>query len=203
MGLMRRKTASDELRRAALTALASALEQQAKQRGKSRKPKLTGVRALATGAVIYTAGRAAFANRELLRDQLSGDGRVRDEEDEQDEPVEEDEPRAEEQDQPEDEEYEEPSAEEDEDYEEPSAEEDEEPEDEQDEEPSAEEEEEPSAEEDEDYDEPSAEEEDDYEEEEEEPQPPPRRKPTRSKRDSAPSLELPSRPSRPRAPVKT
>ena len=95
MGLLKRKSPTDELRRAAMIALVSALENQVQDR--RSKPRMSGMKALATGAVIYTAGRAAFSNREFLRDQLAGDGRGRDDEDED-----------EYYDEPEDEEYEEP-----------------------------------------------------------------------------------------------
>jgi hypothetical protein len=215
MGLsLRRKNPTDELRRAALVALASALENQVQER--RSKPRMSGVKALAAGAVIYTAGKVAFSNRDFLRDQLSGDGRGRDDEPEDDEYEEYDEPEDEEHDESEDEEYDEP---EDEEYDEPEAEEDEEPEDDEYDEPRAEEDEEddeePSAEEDEpedeDYEEPSAEEDEEPEddepsaEEDEEEEPQSRRRPSRAKRKPgrAPSLDLPPRPSRPRTPVRT
>src|ERR687895_160903 len=129
----KRRTTSDDVRRVALAALATALDDR-KEEAK-RKPGLTGVRAVATGAVIYTAGKAAFTSRRFIRDHLGSDARGKDEDEEA---------RAEE-----DEDYEEAQAAEDEyedeEYEEPRAEEDEEPEDEEYEEPRAEEDEEPQA----------------------------------------------------------
>lgn len=193
----KRKTTTDDVRRVALAALASALDDR-KEEAK-RKPGLTGVRAVATGAVLYTAGKAAFTGRRFVREHFGSDG-AEDRADEDEEEVEDDEPRAE----AEEEEYEEdeePEAEAEEDEEpEAEAEEDEEPEAEadEDEEPEAEADEEPEAEEDV----------DDYEEDE--PRRKPKSKPRRrsaalSKRDlgGVPSIELPSRPSRPRPSVRT
>src|SRR5918992_949290 len=110
----KRRTTSDDVRRVALAALATALDDRKEEAKK--KPGLTGMRAVATGAVIYTAGKAAFGSRRFIREHLGSNTREEDEEYE--------EPEAEE-----DEEYEEPRAEEDEEYEEPGAEEDEENED--------------------------------------------------------------------------
>jgi hypothetical protein len=96
---------------------------------------------------------------------------------------------------------------EDEDYDEPRAEEDEEPEEDEDyDEPRAEEDEEPEDDEYEDEEPRAEEDEDDYEEsepEEERRRPPSRRPPAHAKRDpdEVPDVELPSRPSRSRAPV--
>src|ERR687895_648162 len=126
----KRRTTSDDVRRVALAALATALDDRKEEAKK--KPGLTGMRAVATGAVIYTAGKAAFGSRRFIREHLGSNSR---EEDEYEDSQEEDE-----------DEYEEPRAEEDEDYEEPEPEEDEEYE------------EEPRAEEDEEYEEPRAEE---------------------------------------------
>jgi hypothetical protein len=220
---IKHKPNADDVRRVALAALATALEDRKEEAKK--KPGLTGVRAVATGAVIYTAGRAAFTGRRFVRDHFGSDGQGHERDDDADE-EEYDEPRAEEDEEYEDEEEEEPRAEEDEEYEdededeEPRAEEDEEYEDEDEEdEPRAEEdeeyedeeeEEEPRAEEDEEYEDeeeeqPRAEEDDDdYEESEpEESEPPSRRPPSHAKRDpdEVPDVELPSRPSRSRAPV--
>jgi hypothetical protein len=190
---LKHKPNADDVRRVALAALATALEDRKEEAKK--KPGLTGVRAVATGAVLYTAGRAAFTGRRFVRDHFGSDGQGRERDDEADE-EEYDEPRAEE-----DEEYED-----EEEYEEPRAEEDEEDEEqEEDEEPRAEEEDE-EYEDEEEYEEPRAEEEedDDYEESEpEEEEPPSRRPPSHAKRDpdEVPDVELPSRPSRSRAPV--
>jgi hypothetical protein len=186
---MKHKPNADDVRRIALAALASALEDRKEEAKK--KPGLTGVRAVATGAVIYTAGRAVFSGRRFVRDHMGSDGDASKRDDDEYE-----DPDAEEDDQYEDEDYDEPRAEEDEepdedeDYDEPRAEEDEEPEDDE------YEDEEPRAEEDE----------DDYEEsepEEERRRPPSRRPPAHAKRDpdEVPDVELPSRPSRSRAPV--
>jgi hypothetical protein len=192
----KRWASGDDVRKVVLAALATALDDR-KEEAK-QKPGLTGVRAVATGAVIYTAGRAAFSGGRFIKERFGSDGRPDDDdrsEDEEYEDEEYDEPRAEEE-ELEDEEYED----------EPRAEEDEEPEDEEyDDEPQAEDEDEPK---DEDYEEPEAEEdEDDYEEEPEEEKPrvarPARRPPRHAKRipEDSPIAELPTRPSRSRSPV--
>src|SRR3954470_14116682 len=67
----KRKTTAEDVRRVALAALASALDDR-KQEAK-KKPGLTGVRAVATGAVLYTAGRAAVAGRRFYRDRFGAD----------------------------------------------------------------------------------------------------------------------------------
>jgi cobalamin biosynthesis protein CobT len=67
--LTRRKKPIDDLKDAAIEALANALDDDKR----AAKPGMTGVRALATGAVIYTAGRAAFKGRRFVREQLSSD----------------------------------------------------------------------------------------------------------------------------------
>jgi hypothetical protein len=198
----KRRTTSEDVRRVVLAALATALDDR-KEEAK-RKPGLTGVRAVATGAVLYTAGKAAFTSRRFIRDHLGSDGSEdRTAADEDDEEFEDDEPRAEED---EDYEDEEPEAEEEE---APAAEEDEDYEEEEPEEPEAEEDEEPEAEEDEDFEEEEPEE-PEAEEDEQEAAPrgrrsPSRRPPAHSKRspDETPPIELPSRPSRSRAPVRT
>jgi hypothetical protein len=170
---MKQKPSADDVRRVALAALAAALEDRKEEAKK--KPGLTGVRAVATGAVIYTAGRAAFTGRRFVRDHFGSDGQVDEGDDEADEEYEDEEPRAEEEEEYEDEEDAEPRAEEEEEYE------------------------------DEEDVEPRAEEDDDYEESEpeEEQAPPSRRPPSHAKRgaDEVPDIELPSRPSRSRAPV--
>src|SRR3954452_12745544 len=88
----RRRTTAEDVRRVALAALATALDE-GKQEVK-KKPGLTGMRAVATGAVIYTAGRAAFAGRRFARDHFGSDHDA-DEGDEEDDEDYEDEPRAE------------------------------------------------------------------------------------------------------------
>src|ERR687895_721133 len=119
----KRRTTSDDVRRVALAALATALDDRKEEAKK--KPGLTGMRAVATGAVIYTAGKAAFGSRRFIREHLGSNSREEDEYEEEpraeeDEEDYEEEPRAEEYEEPEAEEEEEP---EDEDYEEPRAEE--------------------------------------------------------------------------------
>src|SRR5215210_6662518 len=135
------KPRAEDVKRVAAAALIAALDDGKEQARK--KPGLTGVRAVATGAVLYTAGKAALTGRRFINERL----RTEDEEPEEDDEQEyDDEPEGEEQDDVEREE--EPTAEEDEDFEdddereeEPSAEEDEdfEDDDEREEEPSAEE----------------------------------------------------------------
>ena len=121
----KRNSTADDVRKVLLTALIAALEDQKE----TKKPRrgITGVRALATGAVLYTAGRAGS---KLLTDRVqSGSDEDEAEADEEYEDEEYDEPEAEydedeaEADEDEaDEEYED----EDEEYEEPEAEADEE-----------------------------------------------------------------------------
>ncbi|MEA2134738.1 MAG: hypothetical protein QOC68_2647 [Solirubrobacteraceae bacterium] len=153
MAFPAKQTKADDVRKIALSALSTVLGD-GKVEAPS-KPGLTGVRAVATGAVLYTAGRAVVTGRRFIRDRMGADtqeaeGEVREDEDVDDEEFEE----------PEAEEFEEPEAEEEEDeeeedFEEPEAEEEEDEEEEDFDEPEAEEEED---EEDEDYDEPEAEE---------------------------------------------
>jgi hypothetical protein len=139
----KRTSTADDVRKVLLTALIAALEDQ-KEKKKPRKG-FTGMRALATGAVLYTAGRAGS---KLLTDrvQSGSDGRTDEDEDEryedeeyeeeeyeeeQEAEVDEEEPEAEvDEEEPEaevdeDEEYEDEDFEEEE-YEEPEAEGDEE-----------------------------------------------------------------------------
>ena len=196
MFMAKRKTTADDVRRVAIAALTAALDDR-KDEARS-KPGLTGVRAVATGAVLYTAGRAAFSSRRFLRERFgsdedqyeNGDGPEAEADDEYEEP----EAEAEE-----DEEYEEPEAEaeedeEDEEYEEPEAEEDEDDEDEEYEEPEAEGEEDDDEDE---YEEPEA------EEDEDDGDAASRRPPVHAEDDSDDELDpdLPDRPSRSRAPV--
>ena len=67
--LTRRKTPIEELKDAAIEVLANALDNDTR----AAKPGMQGVRALATGAVIYTAARAAFKGQRFVREQLSSD----------------------------------------------------------------------------------------------------------------------------------
>src|SRR5688500_15834195 len=126
------KPNADDVKRVAVAALVAALDD-GKENAK-KNPRLTGMRAVATGAVLYTAGKVAFNGRRFISERLNGGEEP--EEDEQDydddEELEEDddEPVAEEDEDFEEEEQEEPVAEEEEDFE-----------DEEEEEPVAEEEE--------------------------------------------------------------
>ena len=67
--LARRKTPIEELKNAAVEALVNALDDDKR----AAKPGTKGVRALIAGAVIYTAGRAAFKGQRFVREQLSSD----------------------------------------------------------------------------------------------------------------------------------
>jgi len=92
VALGKSKTTADDVRKVALAALSTVLDD-GKQEAR-KKPGLTGVRAVATGAVLYTAGKAALNGRRFLREHTGSDA-------EQDEDVEESDD--EEYDQPEDE----------------------------------------------------------------------------------------------------
>ena len=106
------KSTADDVRRVALAALAAALED--RWTDSRSKPGRTGLRAVATGAVLYTAGRAVYSGRHLILERL-GDGAV-DEDDREDEEY--DEPEAEGDEDEEEDLDEEPEAEGDEDEEE-------------------------------------------------------------------------------------
>jgi hypothetical protein len=67
--LTRRKTPIEELKDAAIEALVNALDDDKR----AAKPGTKGVRALAAGAVIYSAGHAAFKGQRFVREQLSSD----------------------------------------------------------------------------------------------------------------------------------
>ena len=96
------KPNAEDVKRVAVAALVAALDD---NKEKARKnPRLTGMRAVATGAVLYTAGKAAFSGRRFISERLN-----RDEEEPEDEVYEDDEDV---------EEDEEPVAEEDEDFDE-------------------------------------------------------------------------------------
>jgi len=66
--LSRKKTPTEQLRTAA-TAVLNVVEDQVRSTANMRG--LTGVRAVATGAAIYTAGLAAFKGRRFVREQIS------------------------------------------------------------------------------------------------------------------------------------
>src|SRR4051812_48909417 len=68
---MGRKTTADDVRQVLLSAVADALDE-GKQEAR-KKPGLTGVRAVATGAVLYTTGRAALAGRRFYREHFVAD----------------------------------------------------------------------------------------------------------------------------------
>jgi hypothetical protein len=80
----RQPTLTEQLQSAAIDAAISALADR-RRRSKDR-PALKGVRAVAAGAVLYTAGRAAFKGRRLLREQLSASPAEDDDAAEEDEP---------------------------------------------------------------------------------------------------------------------
>jgi hypothetical protein len=205
--LTRRKTPTEELKDVAIEALVNALDDDKR----AAKPGTKGVRALAAGAVIYTAGHAAFKGQRFVREQLSSDTEDDQAEDLEDEEEtlayeeleaeeyevdeQDDEPEADEEDEAPEavEEDEEPEASE-EDEDEPDEDEDtgdDEP-DEGDRGPSGDEQEEPQG--DEDSEEPEARREPDDESGSKTPTPLPERKPTRRaarKKGAQPSLKLP------------
>jgi hypothetical protein len=81
----RRKTPTEELKDAAIEALINALDDDERAAGAGT------VRSLAAGAIIYTAGRAAFKGQRFVREQLSSDTEDDQADDlEADEPYEED-----------------------------------------------------------------------------------------------------------------
>ena len=74
-----------DVRRMVLAALASALED-GHQPQEEKKKGLTGVRAVAAGAALVTAGRAAYKGRDFIRERLqSNDDQPADEEEYEDE----------------------------------------------------------------------------------------------------------------------
>ena len=80
-GSGKKKALPVDVRRIALAALASALDDgRGQEPAKDGRKGLTGVKALVAGAALVTAGRAAFKNRDLIRDRLQGE---HDEEDEE------------------------------------------------------------------------------------------------------------------------
>jgi hypothetical protein len=86
-----RRPSGDDVRRVALAALAAALDDGKPQQAPKR---FKGVRTLAAGAALYTAGLAAFKHRDAIRERL---GQDEDEEydDDFDEEYDDDEPEAE------------------------------------------------------------------------------------------------------------
>jgi hypothetical protein len=126
------KPNAEDVKRVAVAALVAALDDGKEQARKN--PRMTGMRAVATGAVLYTAGKAAFSGRRFIserlmnRDEEPEDEGYEDDEDFEDDEEPEEEPVAEEDEdfeedededlQEEEEPEEEPVAEEDEDFEE-------------------------------------------------------------------------------------
>ena len=113
------KPNADDVKRVAVAALVAALDD-GKEKAK-KKPGLTGMRAVATGAVLYTAGKVAFNGRRFISERLQSDDEPEEDEvydDEEDLEEDDEEPLAEEDEDFEEEEEEEPVAEEDEDFEE-------------------------------------------------------------------------------------
>jgi hypothetical protein len=116
------KPNAEDVKRVAVAALVAALDD---GKEKARKnPRLTGMRAVATGAVLYTAGKAAYSGRRFISEHLSRDGEPEDEAYQEEEDVDEGDDVDEEPAGEEDEDFEEdrkreeePVAEEDEDYE--------------------------------------------------------------------------------------
>src|SRR3982751_6113614 len=103
------KPSADDVKRVAVAALVAALDD---SKEKARKnPRLTGMRAVATGAVLYTAGRAVLGGRRFIQERLDGAEDERADEDEEEFDDEEepgDRPAAEDEEDFEDEEDEEP-----------------------------------------------------------------------------------------------
>ena len=64
------KPNADDVKRVAVAALVAALDDGKDQARK--KPGLTGMRAVATGAVLYTAGKVAFSGRRFINERLAG-----------------------------------------------------------------------------------------------------------------------------------
>src|SRR4051812_712574 len=69
---MKRRTTVEDVRKVALAALATALDD-GKQEARE-KPGLTGIRAMATGALLYTGARAAISGRRFARDHFGSSG---------------------------------------------------------------------------------------------------------------------------------
>jgi hypothetical protein len=64
------KPSADDVKRVAVAALVAALDD-GKEKAR-KKPGLTGVRAMATGAVLYTGARAVIGGRRFISDRLNG-----------------------------------------------------------------------------------------------------------------------------------
>ena len=72
------KPNADDVKRVAVAALVAALDD-SKESAK-KNPRLTGMRAVATGAVLYTAGKVAFNGRRFISERLQGDGQPEEDE---------------------------------------------------------------------------------------------------------------------------
>ena len=70
----------DDVKRIAVAALVAALDD-GKEKARE-KPRLTGLRAVGTGAVLYTAGRAVISGRRFVNERMNGDDEEEFEEDE-------------------------------------------------------------------------------------------------------------------------
>src|SRR5215217_1491605 len=108
------KPSPEDVKRVAVAALVAALDD---GKEKARKnPRMTGMRAVATGAGLYTAGRAVVGGIRFVRDRLNGEGQTEGPEDSVDDDedyADDEEDDVEDDEEPEDE----PEAEEDEDFE--------------------------------------------------------------------------------------
>jgi hypothetical protein len=104
----KRNSTTDEVRRVVLAALVAALQDA--EDSKRKSGGLTGVRALATGAALYGAGRAIVGGRRLLQER-SADGDEAEAQEDEDELYDEPESETETDEDEYDEEYEEPQAE--------------------------------------------------------------------------------------------
>jgi hypothetical protein len=62
------KPNAEDVKRVAVAALVAALDDGKEQARKN--PRMTGMRAVATGAVLYTAGKAAFSGRRFISERL-------------------------------------------------------------------------------------------------------------------------------------
>ena len=84
------KPNADDVKRVAVAALVAALDD-GKENAK-KKPGLTGMRAVATGAVLYTAGKVAFNGRRFISERLQSDNESEEDEayDDDEEDLEED-----------------------------------------------------------------------------------------------------------------
>ena len=189
------KPNADDVKRVAVAALVAALDDSKEHARKN--PRLTGVRAVATGAVLYTAGKAALNGRRFVNEHLrNGSGEPEEDDDvyeDDDDPAEAEEVDGE------------PVAEEDEDFDEDDEDFDdaEEAEEEDEEEPVAEEEEDFDEDDDEDLEEDDDEdpEEDEDEDEDVEERSAASEPPVHPDDEDIDEADLPERPSKRRQPV--